>query len=116
MKKFIQALKKVFEIEETKPKVEEQKEENPIVNVQILKGETFDIKMPRYFEDNFEGKVVQYFFNVGDIIKSGDIIAEIETEKFTIEFDALYGGKIIWLCDLEKDMKIDDLMMRIEGV
>lgn len=46
------------------------------------------IKMPRLSDTMTEGTVAEWHKKVGDTINSGDLIAEIETDKATMEFEA----------------------------
>ena len=48
------------------------------------------IKMPRLSDTMTEGKVSKWNLNVGDPVKEGDILAEIETDKAVQDFD--YDG------------------------
>ena len=41
-----------------------------------------------------EGKLARWLVKEGDTVKSGDILAEIETDKATMEFEAVDEGKI----------------------
>ena len=45
------------------------------------------INMPRLSDTMEEGTVAKWFKKVGDSVKEGDILAEIETDKATMEFD-----------------------------
>ena len=46
------------------------------------------INMPRLSDTMEEGTVATWFKKVGDTINEGDILAEIETDKATMEFEA----------------------------
>ncbi len=52
------------------------------------------ILMPALSPTMEEGKLSKWLVKEGDIIKSGDILAEIETDKATMEFEAVDEGKI----------------------
>ena len=41
-----------------------------------------------------EGKLAKWFVKIGDAVRSGDVIAEIETDKATMEVEALDDGVI----------------------
>src|SRR5262252_7004052 len=41
-----------------------------------------------------EGKLARWLVKEGDTVKSGDILAEIETDKATMEFEAVDEGRI----------------------
>jgi len=50
------------------------------------------IVMPQMGYDMHEGKVVRWLKKEGDNIARGEVIAEIETDKATVEFEAYTGG------------------------
>ncbi|MGB8603346.1 MAG: pyruvate dehydrogenase complex E1 component subunit beta, partial [Rhizomicrobium sp.] len=52
------------------------------------------ILMPALSPTMEEGKLAKWHVKEGDSVKSGDIIAEIETDKATMEFEAVDEGKI----------------------
>ncbi len=52
------------------------------------------ILMPALSPTMTEGKLAKWLKKEGDAVKSGDIIAEIETDKATMEFEAVDEGKI----------------------
>jgi pyruvate dehydrogenase E2 component (dihydrolipoamide acetyltransferase) len=47
--------------------------------------------MPRLSDTMTEGTVATWLKKVGDTIKEGDILAEIETDKATMEFESFNG-------------------------
>ena len=53
------------------------------------------IKMPRLSDTMEEGTISSWLKNVGDDISEGDILAEIETDKATMEFESFYSGKLV---------------------
>ena len=52
------------------------------------------ILMPALSPTMEEGKLSKWLVKEGDIVKSGDILAEIETDKATMEFEAVDEGRI----------------------
>ncbi len=52
------------------------------------------ILMPALSPTMEEGKLAKWHVKEGDAVKSGDILAEIETDKATMEFEAIDEGKI----------------------
>ena len=50
--------------------------------------------MPALSPTMEEGKLAKWLVKEGDAVKSGDILAEIETDKATMEFEAVDEGKI----------------------
>jgi pyruvate dehydrogenase E2 component (dihydrolipoamide acetyltransferase) len=55
------------------------------------------IKMPNLGSDMSEGTLLNWVKNVGDTISAGDVIAEIETDKATVEVPSEVSGTIIEL-------------------
>ena len=53
-----------------------------------------NILMPALSPTMEEGKLAKWLVKEGDTVKSGDILAEIETDKSTMEFEAVDEGKI----------------------
>ncbi len=53
-----------------------------------------DILMPALSPTMEEGKLVKWHVKEGDTVRPGDILAEIETDKATMEFEAIDEGKI----------------------
>lgn len=52
------------------------------------------IEMPKLGYDMESGKVAAWLKKVGDRVERGDVIAEIETEKSTVEMEATAAGTI----------------------
>ena len=55
---------------------------------------TAQILMPALSPTMEEGKLAKWLVKEGDTVKSGDILAEIETDKATMEFEAVDEGRI----------------------
>ena len=53
------------------------------------------INMPRLSDTMEEGTVAKWYKKVGDMVKEGDILAEIETDKATMEFEAFQEGELL---------------------
>src|ERR671933_2772229 len=53
-----------------------------------------NITMPKMGFDMEEGTIVRWLKKVGDVVKKGEPIAEIETDKVTIEIEAFDSGKL----------------------
>src|ERR1700743_4005378 len=57
-------------------------------------GMSTQILMPALSPTMEEGKLAKWLVKEGDTVKSGDILAEIETDKATREFEAVDEGRI----------------------
>jgi pyruvate dehydrogenase E2 component (dihydrolipoamide acetyltransferase) len=55
------------------------------------------IKMPKLSDTMTEGVVASWNKKVGDTVKRGDILAEIETDKATMEFESFYNGTLLYI-------------------
>ena len=55
---------------------------------------TIEIKMPALSPTMTEGRLSRWLVAIGDEVRSGDVIAEIETDKATMEVEAIDEGKI----------------------
>lgn len=55
------------------------------------------ITMPRLSDTMEEGKVAKWHKNVGDAIKEGDILAEIETDKAVQDFESEFDGVMLYI-------------------
>ena len=53
-----------------------------------------ELKMPALSPTMEEGTLAKWLVKEGDEVSSGDILAEIETDKATMEFEAVDEGKI----------------------
>lgn len=55
------------------------------------------ITMPRLSDTMEEGTVAKWNKKVGDTVNEGDILAEIETDKATMEFESFYSGTLLYI-------------------
>ena len=53
-----------------------------------------EILMPALSPTMTEGKLAKWLVKEGDDVRAGDVIAEIETDKATMEFEAVDDGKV----------------------
>jgi len=84
------------------PQAEEKKEEVAVsapevsaVSAEIPAGVEV-ITMPRLSDTMTEGKVAKWHKNVGDDVKEGDILAEIETDKAVQDFESEFKGTLLY--------------------
>lgn len=73
------------------------------------------IKMPRLSDTMEEGTVAKWLVNKGDKINEGDILAEIETDKATMEFESFYEGTLLHIGVEEGDTAPVDQLLAIIG-
>ena len=53
------------------------------------------IEMPKLGYDMESGRISSWVAKVGDQVARGDVIAEIETEKSTVEMESTAGGTLV---------------------
>src|SRR6188472_3956186 len=53
------------------------------------------IKMPRLSDTMTEGVIASWQKNIGDSVKKGDVLAEIETDKATMELESYKDGILL---------------------
>ena len=64
------------------------------------------VLMPALSPTMSEGVINKWLVNIGDTVSAGDILAEIETDKATMEVEAVDEGKITHLIDITPDKQI----------
>ncbi|APZ47636.1 pyruvate dehydrogenase [Polaribacter reichenbachii] len=73
------------------------------------------INMPRLSDTMEEGVVAQWLKKVGDKVEEGDILAEIETDKATMEFESFYEGTLLHIGIQEGETSPVDKLLAIIG-
>ena len=73
------------------------------------------INMPRLSDTMEEGTVTKWFKKIGDQVKEGDILAEIETDKATMEFESFQEGELLHIGISEGDSAPVDSLLAIIG-
>ncbi len=76
-----------------------------------------EIKMPALSPTMEEGTLAKWLVKEGDEVKSGDIMAEIETDKATMEFEAVDEGRIakIMVAEGTDGVKVGAVIALLEG-
>ena len=73
-----------------------------------------DVTIPdEFWEGEAEGSISSWFFADGDIVKAGDLIAEVAYEKAANELLAPAGGKLSILVEAEVPVRRGQLVARI---
>ncbi len=73
------------------------------------------VKMPRLSDTMEEGTVASWLKQVGDDVEEGDILAEIETDKATMEFESFYSGKLLYIGIQEGESSPVDAVLAVIG-
>jgi pyruvate dehydrogenase E2 component (dihydrolipoamide acetyltransferase) len=73
------------------------------------------ITMPRLSDTMTEGTVASWHKKVGDKVAEGDILAEIETDKATMEFESFNSGTLLYIGIKEGESAACDSLLAIIG-
>ena len=74
------------------------------------------IRMPKMSDTMSEGVIAEWLKKVGDSIKSGDIIAEVETDKATMDLESYQEGTLLYIGVQKGEAIAVDGIMAIVGV
>ncbi|AEG48249.1 Transketolase central region [Sphingobium chlorophenolicum L-1] len=76
-----------------------------------------EIRMPALSPTMEEGTLAKWLVKAGDEVRSGDILAEIETDKATMEFEAVDEGKIgqIMVAEGTEGVKVGTVIATMQG-
>ena len=73
------------------------------------------VNMPRLSDTMEEGVVAQWLKKVGDKVEEGEILAEIETDKATMEFESFHEGTLLYIGVQEGETSPVDTLLAIIG-
>ncbi len=73
------------------------------------------VKLPKMSDTMTEGVIVKWNYKVGDSVKSGDILAEVETDKATMDMEVYAKGTILHLAVSEGEATPVDSIIAIVG-
>ena len=73
------------------------------------------VRMPRLSDTMEEGTVATWIKKVGDTVSEGDILAEIETDKATMEFESFYSGTLLHIGIQEGESAPVDAVLAVIG-
>ncbi len=73
------------------------------------------VRMPKLSDTMTEGVVSKWLKKVGDKVKSGDILAEIDSDKATMEFESFYDGVLLYIGVPDKKGAPVDSILAIIG-
>lgn len=74
------------------------------------------IRMPKMSDTMEEGVIAEWHKKVGDKIKSGEVIAEVETDKATMDLESYWDGTLLYIGVNKGDSVPIDGVMAIVGV
>lgn len=73
------------------------------------------VKMPKLSDTMKEGTVATWVKKVGDVVESGEILAEIETDKATMEFESFEDGVLLYQGVAEGNSAEVDAVLAVIG-
>ena len=73
------------------------------------------IKMPRLSDTMKTGVVSKWYKKIGDFIKEGELISDIETDKATMEFESFQEGTLLYIGVKEGESAEVDSILAIIG-
>jgi pyruvate dehydrogenase E2 component (dihydrolipoamide acetyltransferase) len=73
------------------------------------------VKMPKMSDTMTEGVIAKWHKKVGDKISSGDLVAEIETDKATMDFESFQEGTLLYIGAQEGEAAPVDSVIAILG-
>jgi pyruvate dehydrogenase E2 component (dihydrolipoamide acetyltransferase) len=69
------------------------------------------VRMPKMSDTMTEGVIAKWHKKVGDTVKSGELMAEIETDKATMDYESFNSGTVLYLGAQEgQAVKINDVL------
>jgi len=68
------------------------------------------IRMPRMSDTMEEGNIIGWLKKVGDKVEPGETLAEVETDKATMELDAFVEGTLLYIAVPEGTVAIDGII------
>lgn len=73
------------------------------------------VKMPKMSDTMTEGVIAKWHKKVGDKVNSGDLIAEVETDKATMDFESYQEGTLLYIGPKEGDAVPVDSVIAVLG-
>ena len=102
----------VDQINESENLIQNSEDQITLKVIAPVLNDSFQIvTMPRLSDTMEEGTVSSWLVNVGDVVKEGDILAEIETDKATMEFESFHEGTLLFIgINVGETAKVDTLL------
>ncbi|PRD51311.1 2-oxo acid dehydrogenase subunit E2 [Sphingobacterium gobiense] len=73
------------------------------------------VKMPKMSDTMTEGVIAKWHKKVGDKVNSGDLIAEVETDKATMDFESYQEGTLLYIGPKEGEAVAVDAVIAVLG-
>ncbi len=99
----------------TSSAVEKQETVVPTTNIQApvtaLPAGVEIVRMPKLSDTMTDGVVAKWHKKIGDKVKSGELLADIETDKATMEFESFQDGVLLYIgVDAGKSVPVDSVL------
>jgi pyruvate dehydrogenase E2 component (dihydrolipoamide acetyltransferase) len=98
----------------------EAKVETPVTTPPVVAQASVDelakikatiVRMPKMSDTMTEGVIASWLVKVGDKVKSGDILAEVETDKATMELESYESGTLLYIgAESGKSVPVDGII------
>ena len=98
-----------------KEEVEVSSKNEPSENIDTSAINATVVTMPKMSDTMTEGTIAQWLVKVGDDIKSGDIMAEVETDKATMELESYEDGTLLYIGPKDGESIEVDAVLAIVG-
>lgn len=106
---------KEIKTEAPKSEIKEEITKKTTAKVAAIPDGVQVITMPRLSDTMTDGTVASWLKKVGDSVEEGDILAEIETDKATMEFESFYEGTLLYIGVQEGETTPVDSLLAIIG-
>ncbi|MHB1177020.1 MAG: pyruvate dehydrogenase complex dihydrolipoamide acetyltransferase [Daejeonella sp.] len=73
------------------------------------------VKMPKMSDTMTEGVIAKWHKKIGDKVRSGELIAEIETDKATMDFESYQDGTLLYIGAQEGEAALVDAIIAVIG-
>ena len=73
------------------------------------------VRMPKMSDTMTEGVIAKWHKKVGDTVKSGELMAEIETDKATMDYESYNEGTVLYLGAKEGEAVAIDAVLAVVG-
>lgn len=74
------------------------------------------VEMPNLGHDIETGKIISWVKQIGETVQRGDVIAEVETEKVTVEVEAFDSGVLVEIVQgAESEVAIGEVIAYLES-
>lgn len=87
---------------------------NKIFEIPFNKEKTNTIYIPNIQNKAF--KISKWFVKVGDVIKDGQLVCELETNSITIELESFHAGQLVMITKSKEKLKAGNELCKIEEI